>query len=138
MILGFKPQFVDLINGGFKIHSIREDKTNRWKEGNTIHFATGVRTKKYNNFKRDVCKRIQSVTITYQKDSSIEVWIGGILYATYYGEHTTMEDRKRLNLLARFDGFNCVADFFKWFNKDFKGKIIHWTNFKYTEEVPGK
>lgn len=28
-------------------------------------------------------------------------------------------------------GFDSVKDFFRYFNKDFKGKIIHWTDLKY-------
>jgi len=29
------------------------------------------------------------------------------------------------------DGFESLQDFFNWFNKPFRGKIIHWTDFKY-------
>ena len=38
---------------------------------------------------------------------------------------------KRIKILAKNDGFDSVDDFFKWFDKDFNGKIIHWTNKKY-------
>lgn len=47
MILGFKPQFVQPIIDRTKIHTIREDKHNRWVPGKVIHMATGVRTKSY-------------------------------------------------------------------------------------------
>jgi len=124
MILGFKPQFVEPINSGVKIHSIREDKTDRWKEGNTIHFATGVRTKDYNNFKTDVCKSTQSIKISY---------FIGIFFANRI---TVYVDDRALNPfeiseLATNDGFASTEDFFKWFDKDFEGKIIHWTDFRY-------
>lgn len=33
--------------------------------------------------------------------------------------------------LAHNDGFDLLYQFIEWFNKDFEGKIIHWTNFKY-------
>ena len=46
MILGFKEQFKNLIIGGVKKHSIREDRHNRWKPGMIIHFATGMRTER--------------------------------------------------------------------------------------------
>jgi hypothetical protein len=36
-----------------------------------------------------------------------------------------------LNKLSKNEGFNLVDDFFRFFNKDFEGKIIHWTNYKY-------
>lgn len=47
MILSFKEQFIPKILDGTKIHTIREDKKNRWEAGKKIHFATGVRTKNY-------------------------------------------------------------------------------------------
>lgn len=55
MILSFKKQFSEPILKGTKIHTIREDKPNRWKPGNKIHFANGVRTQNYNCFKESVC-----------------------------------------------------------------------------------
>ena len=33
--------------------------------------------------------------------------------------------------LAKNDGFNSLDEFFAWFNKDFTGTIIHWSNLKY-------
>ena len=35
-----------------------------------------------------------------------------------------------LNLVQN-DGFASISDFFKFFNKDYTGKIIHWTDLKY-------
>ena len=29
------------------------------------------------------------------------------------------------------DGFDSIENFLRWFNKDFEGKIIHWTGFRY-------
>ena len=36
-----------------------------------------------------------------------------------------------IKILSLNDGFDSVQQFFKWFNKDFEGKIIHWTKLKY-------
>jgi hypothetical protein len=36
-----------------------------------------------------------------------------------------------LKILSVNDGFDSVDDFFEWFNEDFAGKIIHWTDLKY-------
>jgi hypothetical protein len=33
--------------------------------------------------------------------------------------------------LAINDGFETVEHFFRWFNEDFSGKIIHWTDLRY-------
>lgn len=122
MILGFKAQFVEPIVSGTKIHSIREDKPDRWKEGNTIHFATGVRTKKYDNFKTDTCKGTQDIEINWKSN--------------YIDDTVVKIDGKALNLsqkqrLAWNDGFVNLFEFYAWFSSDFKGKIIHWTDFKY-------
>lgn len=142
MILGFKKQFVDPIKNGSKIHSIREDKHDRWKTGNIIHFATGVRTKEYNQFHEGKCISTQKIEIIYNnpfrqnpksscfivvedngdefKDMVVTVFVDGLPQARPY-----------VMMLAKNDGFDSLEDFFKWFNKDFKGKIIHWTDFKY-------
>jgi len=63
MIIGFKKQFVAPILAGTKVHTIRENKTNRWRPGTTIQFATGVRTKQYSQFKLNKCVSIQSIQI---------------------------------------------------------------------------
>jgi ribonuclease HIII len=47
-----------------------------------------------------------------------------------------IDDKKRLNdkeieTLAQNDGFNTIYDFFAYFNEDFTGKLIHWTDLKY-------
>jgi len=82
--------------------------------------ATGVRTKKYRCFKRSVCISTQRIQIAYKKHHAIFVYIDG-------RKLMPMEVLK----LARNDGFESLHEFFKWFDKDFTGKIIHWSNKKY-------
>lgn len=124
MILGFKPEFQEPILKGTKIHTIREDKPNRWKAGNKIHYATGVRTKKYNQFKLGECVSVQQIEITrpiwseYLNDAVVKI----------DGKTLTKEQQQQL---AYNDGFSNLLSFWLWFNEDFKGKIIHWTDFKY-------
>lgn len=120
MVLGFKPQFVQPILNGTKIHTIREDKHDRWKPGMTIHFATGVRTKKYKQFKEKFCVSIQSIEIKFKEDF-LSVYINGI----------SMHGMSFLKTISKNDGFESEWDFLKFFKDGFKGKIIHWTNFKY-------
>lgn len=132
MVLGFKQQFVAPILSGTKKHTIREDITNRWAEGKTIHFATGVRTKNYNNFKTDVCKSVQEIEIFFNEDQVFEdydrgVWvlIDGVVTSSFW----VLE-------LAVNDGFKSVYEFYNWFGKNtnyFKGKIIHWTDLTYNK-----
>lgn len=129
MILGFKPQFVQPILNGTKKHTIREDKNNRWKVGNSIQMATGVRTKNYYEFNNGVCKAIQKIQIKwtpYDPDSlqgrSVRVFIDG--------KDVTMKD-DIIDALVVNDGFESRLEFFTWFSDNFEGKIIHWTDLKY-------
>jgi len=116
MILPFKPQFVDKIVNGSKIHTIRLDPHQRWKPGRTIHFATGVRTNNYKQFKTGICSDVQSI---YIKAGS--VWVDSRLLSY---EETV--------ILAKNDGFEFVEDLFFWFPQHcFDGRIIHWTKFNY-------
>lgn len=114
MILSFKPQFVDKILTGEKIHTIR-DNPERWTIGKKIHFATGVRTKNYNCFMMGECIGLQSIKIKFP----------------YVHISERKLTPKEVVLLARNDGFNSIVDFWGWFNQEFNGIIIHWTDFLY-------
>ncbi|MCZ2414657.1 MAG: hypothetical protein LC136_10430 [Burkholderiales bacterium] len=137
MILGFKERFVDKIIWRSKIHTIRIDAHDRWKPDMKIHFATGVRTKKYRQFKSGECKSTQLIEIKHRGgkymmldfDNETGVWIDGELKFTITG--IIHNGTGFMNTLAKNDGFKDYNEFFKWFNKDFKGKIIHWTNYRY-------
>ncbi len=63
MIIGFKPQFVDPILNGTKIHTIRLDPYERWKPGMKMHMATGVRTKHYKQFAEKICVGVSFIHI---------------------------------------------------------------------------
>ena len=132
MILSFKEQFKEPILNGVKIHSIRQDQHNRWKIDRIIHMATGVRTKKYQQFAEHICKSIQEIEIFHFESimfaNKIAVCIDGKVFGQYYDKNRY---DYQLNQLAKNDGFKRVSDFFEWFDSDFKGKIIHWTDFKY-------
>jgi len=127
MILSFKPQFVQPILNGSKIHSIRLDPHCRWKSGMKIHMATGVRTKNYNCFLVEKCKGVQDVEmrIVYR---TIAVRIDGYHLAP-----------SQLIRFANRDGFESYKDFHNWFmplieaspDGVYKAKIIHWTNLRY-------
>ena len=115
MILSFKKQFVQPILDGTKVHTIREDKGNRWTVGKKIHFATGVRTKNYEQFMEGECIGLQKIRI---KNEGIYV------------------SERRLNYieakqLAFRDGFDYLSEFLKFFDRPFDGIIIHWTDFLY-------
>jgi hypothetical protein len=137
MILAFKKTFPDStatdfenkILQGSKIHTLREGE--RWQEGYFIHMATGVRTKKYNQFntaREDLqkCKNTQEVFMTYNKYGALEVTIDDDLYLM----------QSQIDSLIRNDGL-IREQFIAWFfpkGKDvWSGQIIHWTDFKYNK-----
>lgn len=153
MILGFKQQFADgtethfrekILNGTlinvmhpsfasilpttylYKIHSLREDTNNRWKAGNSIQMAYGVRTLYYNHFNEgiaelELCKSTQEIIMRHD-----------------LGLHITVDGKQlqpqEIELLIRNDGLSRFQ-FNNWFfgkaKQTWKGKIIHWTDFKY-------
>lgn len=123
-----------------KIHTIREDQFNRWKPGMKIHHAYGVRTKNYDCFAESQCEGIQSIEIEYLEDIEVFSFLVAERILSYdeylykrvrvnIGGHYVSE--RTVKELARNDGFSSLIDFFRWFNKPFKGKIIHWTYLRY-------
>jgi uncharacterized protein YqfB (UPF0267 family) len=136
MVIGFKEQFVEPILNGSKIHTIREDATNRWKAGRVMDMATGVRTKAYNKFTEQICIGIQTIEIKWTvpsnndtiKNRSVKVFIDGKNISHHWYKDT---DELIMDVLAKNDGFETLQDFFGWFSEDFTGKLIHWTDLKY-------
>jgi hypothetical protein len=49
----------------------------------------------------------------------------------YFYQGKLVSGTYTLEPLATNDGFDTVDEFFQWFNEDFTGKIIHWTDLKY-------
>jgi hypothetical protein len=130
MILPFKPQFKPLICDGTKNTTFREDKHDRWKVGMKIHMATGVRTKNYKQFAEATVSKIDQVEIIYTLCPIRITRIG--VNIKINGEYLT-NDSGELDELIKNDGFKSRQEFFNWFNKDFKGKIIYWENLKIIE-----
>lgn len=112
-----------------KRHTIREDPSDRWHAGRDIHFVINNRTKNRFQFAPVIkCVSVQKVKITHGR-SFIEVSIEGTGEPlVYFGSNRYS---KRLKDLAINDGFPSVEALFDYFNKDFTGKIIHWTDLKY-------
>lgn len=130
MILSFKPQFVDSILDGTKIHTIREDSKDRWHTGRFIHFATGVRTKNHHQFKSGRCEGIQRISMNLSIENGIEINL-----FNNYGLSRKLSLYDNITL-AKNDGFTNYSDFIDWFYpllkdgvKDFK--IIHFTSYRY-------
>jgi hypothetical protein len=105
-----------------KIHSIREDKGNRWSVGMMIHMVIGNRTPDRFQF-----APVMMVTCIQK------IWIQNIFGDKWAviidGRSLNEEEIRNLSLN---DGFDCIEDLWDFFNgQDFKGKLIHWTKIKY-------
>jgi hypothetical protein len=131
MILGFKrnfpwgepTEFKEQIQAGIKIHSMRADTVNRWHAGRAItmvYRGKNYRIEEY--IKVCVCISTQQVVIKYAKPNLLpDVYVDGRLL-----------ELDEVHTLAINDGFkDGINDFFNWFNKDWQGKLIHWTDLKY-------
>ncbi len=109
-----------------KITTIRADPKNNWppKTG-LIHPVIKNRTPERYQFAPTLnCVSVQTIKI---KRKIIEAGVSKI---------TVLIDGKKFhhkkwNTLAVNDGFAFAAEFFNYFDKDFTGKIIHWTDLKY-------
>lgn len=123
-LLEYKKRF-DIntsVNINSKIHTIREDKKDRWQVGKLIHFYINNRTK--NAFQFAPVLPVVSV-------QKIE-----IIHTEYLNDLIINIDGKKLNesemqQLAYNDGFDNLYKFIAYFNEDFTGKIIHWTEKRY-------
>lgn len=106
-----------------KIHTIRKDEKSRWKKGMKIHFFINSRTKNMFQFAPIVpVMSIQKIKIECPTDylNDQRIYIDEKLLTT-----------EEMQQLAWNDGFESLAHFQLWFNSDFEGIIIHWTDLKY-------
>lgn len=106
-----------------KLHTIRKDSADRWKEGNDIHFYINVRKRDQFKFAPIVkVKSVQKIEIKHSGEKWRMPWVfidGNMLISP------------EIKRLALNDGFDSVEQFFAWFKEDFEGKIIHWTDLTY-------
>lgn len=122
MILSFSmPQFESLIKENIKIHTIRKDKNNRWKVGNSIQFWNGNprnthSKKKPYQFGIGVVERVLPIEILPLHNKII---IENLCF-----------EKENLEFVATNDGFESWIEMKTFFNEPFKGKLIIWKEFK--------
>ena len=107
-----------------KIHTIREDAKDRWKPGTKIDFFINCRQKTMFRFAPVL------PVVSVQK---VEIIVDKFEYMNDYqikvdGKLLTIDEKVQLALC---DGFENLLHFFMYFNEDFTGKLIHWTDLKY-------
>lgn len=123
-----------------KTHTIRQDTYDRWKAGKLIHPVINNRTANRFQFAPAFpCISTQKIEIKWScyfdkesRQASVFVdrnYIGS--YDEKKGQTILITRHASIETLALNDGFENVKDFFAYFNQDFEGKIIHWTDLKY-------
>lgn len=134
MILSFsEDKFKERVLSGVKIHTIRIDRTERWKKGQIIHFWRGnpKDTKsdpKPHQFHECNCRSVQDIRINFELDSNKFEYVQ--IDNRFISEQEILE-------LAIADGFDSIEDMKDWFFKAldgetiFKGRLIHWTKKTY-------
>lgn len=129
----FIPEETDRMTNP-KLHTIREDKNDRWKEGNKIDFFINCRQKDMFRFAPVLpvvsTQKIEIVWVELFGNNVAHVFIDKEFIAKVKFGSEMMVTGNMLQL-AQNDGFDTIEDFFSYFNKDFTGKIIHWTDLKY-------
>lgn len=129
MLLTFtKPEFENLIKDGTKKHTIRADKNNRWKVGNSIQFWLGnprnVHAKnKPHQFGNGDCVRVENVKMLFREEH--ELTMSDVVFVG----NTQLSGWTELTSLAKNDGFSSWEEMKKWFdnpNREFQGKMIFW------------
>lgn len=113
-----------------KLHTIREDKNDRWKAGKKIDFFINCRQKNMFRFAPVLpVVSVQEVFMTYAFNNVIQISIDGRELFSY---------TERLEFAIN-DGFDSWDDFFSYFypkikaspQEIYKPKLIHWTDLKY-------
>ena len=108
-----------------KLHTIRVDQNKRWKPGMKIHFKiwTGkpYKSKTFDFAPLTECVSIQEIRIEHDTSN---------LWPPVYIDNKLMSIGQ-IEKLAINDGFNDLRHFYSYFNENFTGRIIHWTNLKY-------
>ena len=116
-----------------KIHTIREDKNNRWTPGTKIDFFINCRQPNMFRFAPVLpVVSVQKVEIIYFPLTTIPVRKVPVLKVDdeIIYDAAGINEKQMLEF-ANNDGFDTIENFFSYFNEDFTGKLIHWTDLKY-------
>lgn len=116
-----------------KLHTIRQDKNDRWKPGVMIDFFINARQKNMFRFApRIPVVSVQKIKIVHFL-AEAHIYLDDSFYGEIFFNGNKEIDGYAVNIeeLAINDGFYDAEDFIAYFNKDFTGKIIHWTDLRY-------
>lgn len=140
MLLGFKKRFAPPIVIGTKVFTMRKTRKVKAKIGETLHMYTGLRTAN--------CELISNKE---KLMSTQRAWVRFCYFYNKKGLHladlSICVDGRRLEkweheAFVKYDGFEDVADFFKYWLADYKHTqfanyklaksmdLYHWTDLR--------
>lgn len=99
-----------------KIHTIRRGE--RWSTGMEIAPVVEGNNGQFEFTPKIICLSVQEIHVSYKKGFQVSI-DGKIL------------GQKELKKLVINDGFEDISEFKLYFNDEFSGQIVHWTNFNY-------
>ena len=134
---------VDSVNP--KLHTVREDSKERWKVGTKIDFFINVRQPNMYRFAPVLpVVSTQKIEFIWKENTENHTCLGTKfdrictikIDDRFYGDAylfngSVVSSSYTIPTFANNDGFDTPDELFAYFNKNFKGKIIHWTDLRY-------
>jgi type II secretory pathway component PulK len=115
--LNFKPRFAAQVTEGSKPHTIRAWRKKPFQAGDNLSFFTGMRTKQ--------CRRLRPNTPCI---AATPIKLNTAHQTVFLGSRRLT--RNEVDELARKDGFDTTADFWKFFQETHgrivRGQLIAW------------
>lgn len=115
-LLNFQEQFANGVEFGKKSQTIRKQRKNPIKVGDTLYIYTGLRTKKARKLRTEKCKWVDQ----------IRIYCDGIGFDQRWG----LSSKRELDEFAQADGFDSFYEMARWFKKThglpFEGILIKW------------
>lgn len=120
--LNFQQRFAGKVESGEKPHTIRAKRKRPIKSGDTLYLFTGMRTKYCRRLATKICTKVEAITIDWRTKQVC-------IYKPVFDCMVPMNNEE-IRKLAIKDGFDSVAEFYKWFvsesNPEFEGDLIWW------------
>lgn len=128
-LYNFQPRFVPYILDGSKTHTIRAERVNPDKPGNTLHLHSGLPHRGAKCLMRVPCVKVESIVIaaTSMVENGAPLGVG----VCVDGNPLTRDECEQLAKREGFASFEEMMAFWKG-RLPFRGSIIHWKN-----DVPG-
>lgn len=121
-----------------KLHTIRQDKKDRWHKSRLVHAVINNRTKdRFQFVPTFFCGGVQQIEISSPYGAaSMQVKIDGEIFGEYHYGWDVQNNEAGLLQLAHNDGFDDIESFHRYFESvyddgKYRGKIIHFTDLKY-------